>query len=82
MAGSNGAKIPCLLFSRNASRQCVDSRGPEAVDIIRSLIEEVRLVPADGALIVELRGELAGALAISESAKHPFVPAPERALQI
>jgi hypothetical protein len=37
----------------------------EAFDLIRSLIEEIRLVPEDGALRVELRGELAGILALA-----------------
>jgi hypothetical protein len=37
---------------------------------IRSLIDEIRLVPEDGALKIELRGELAGILALaSESTK-------------
>ncbi|HQT90059.1 MAG TPA: recombinase family protein [Acidiphilium sp.] len=37
----------------------------EAFSIIRTLIEEVRLVPEDGALRVEIRGALAGILALS-----------------
>ena len=46
-----------------------DSRD-EAFEIIRSLIDEIRLVPEDGALKIELRGELAGILALaSESTK-------------
>ena len=36
----------------------------QAFDLIRSLIEVIRLVPEDGALKVELRGELAGILAL------------------
>jgi site-specific DNA recombinase len=34
----------------------------EAFDVIRSLIDEIRLVPADGELRIEIRGELAGIL--------------------
>jgi chromosome segregation ATPase len=34
----------------------------EAFDLIRSLIEEIRLVPEDGALRIEIKGELAGSL--------------------
>ena len=46
-----------------------DSRD-EAFEIIRSLIDEIRLVPESGALKIELRGELAGILALaSESTK-------------
>ena len=37
----------------------------EAFSIIRSLIDEVRLVPEDGQLRVEIRGALAGILALS-----------------
>ena len=36
----------------------------QAFDLIRSLIEVIRLVPEDGAFKVELRGELAGILAL------------------
>ena len=35
-------------------------RGREVFEIIRSLISEVRLVPADGVLAIELAGDLAG----------------------
>jgi hypothetical protein len=46
-----------------------DSRD-EAFEIIRSPIDEIRLVPEDGALKIELRGELAGILALAaESTK-------------
>ncbi len=41
-----------------------DSRD-EAFEIIRSLIDEIRLVPEGGALKIELRGELAGILALA-----------------
>jgi hypothetical protein len=42
----------------------------KSFEIIRSLIDEIRLVPEDGALKIELRGELAGILALaSESTK-------------
>jgi site-specific DNA recombinase len=57
-------------------------RGREAVDIIRSLIKEVRPVPADGELTIELRGELAGILALAGNAKQPLASGPDRALQI
>ena len=55
--------------------------GSEAFELLRSLIEEVRLVPADGSLNLELKGDLAGILAISDSTKATCEPA-ARALQI
>ena len=42
----------------------------KSFEIIRSLIDEIRLVPEDGALKIELRGELAAILALTaESTK-------------
>ncbi len=43
----------------------------EAFELIRSLIDEICLVPADGQLRVELRGELAGILALAADSKKP-----------
>ena len=40
----------------------------EAFDVIRSLIDEIRLVPADGELRIEIRGELAGILELCRDA--------------
>ena len=37
--------------------------------MIRSLIERVRLTPVDGQLEIELKGDLAGILAISDAAQ-------------
>src|SRR5260370_42087590 len=57
------------LRERYSLAQRSNSRD-EAFEIIRSLIDEIRLVPQDGALKIELRGELAGILALaSESTK-------------
>ncbi len=48
-----------------------DSRSKdEAFSIIRTLIEEVRLVPEDGHLRVEIRGALAGILALATNGKN------------
>jgi site-specific DNA recombinase len=55
--------------------------GREAFELVRSLISEVRLVPADGTLLLELEGDLAGIVAISESAKPGQEPG-AKALQI
>ena len=43
----------------------------EAFELIRSLIEEIRLIPEDGQLRIELRGELAGILALSAAGNMP-----------
>src|ERR1041385_5920654 len=39
--------------------------------LIRSLIEEIRLVPESGALRIELKGELAGIRALAADSKQP-----------
>jgi site-specific DNA recombinase len=41
----------------------------EAMELIRSLIEAVVLVPAEGSLKVEVRGDLAAILAFGEGKK-------------
>jgi site-specific DNA recombinase len=43
----------------------------EALEVIRSLIDEIRLVPDDGELRVELKGELSGILALAADNKKP-----------
>ncbi len=58
------AKIRDLRETLNAP----DSRD-EAVVILRSLIEEIRLHPVDGELRIELKGELANLLAFAQD--HP-----------
>ncbi|MDF2811348.1 MAG: hypothetical protein K0S56_2379 [Microvirga sp.] len=45
----------------------------EAFDLIRSLVEVIRLVPENGELKVELRGELAGILACGDLKPPRFV---------
>jgi DNA invertase Pin-like site-specific DNA recombinase len=54
----------------------------EAFELIRSLIDEIRLVPADGQLHVELRGELTGILALAADGRKPDLSAAGRAQQI
>ena len=54
----------------------------EAFDIIRSLIDEVRLVPKGGNLHIELKGELAGILNLCDAKKKPAASYEERAEQI
>jgi hypothetical protein len=43
----------------------------EATQALRSLIEEIRLVPENGKLEIEIRGDLAGILALEHKSKHP-----------
>jgi site-specific DNA recombinase len=54
----------------------------EAFELIRGLIDAVLLKPADGKLEIELRGELAGILALSEAGKASAFSPEEKALQI
>ncbi len=68
--------------SRTGRRSCSTGR-PGCFEIIRSLIDEIRLVPEGGALEIELRGELAGILALaSESTKARGLPTSGLAEQI
>ena len=43
----------------------------EAFTLIRSLIDQIRLVPENGELRIELRGALAGILALARTARSP-----------
>ncbi|PIW29656.1 MAG: resolvase [Rhodospirillales bacterium CG15_BIG_FIL_POST_REV_8_21_14_020_66_15] len=57
--------------------------GPgEAFDLIRSLVEEITLVPEDGELKVELKGDLAGILQLCSTSKSPSSLSPERLEQV
>ena len=76
-----GAKEPEPLLHPNLAElyrkhvaalvQALDSEDtrPEAMDVIRSLIEAIVLVPDNGVLRIELRGELAGILRLCADAK-------------
>jgi site-specific DNA recombinase len=54
----------------------------EAFELIRSLIDEVRLIPKDGELRISLKGELAGILSLADSHKKPATSEEGRAEQI
>jgi site-specific DNA recombinase len=56
--------------------------GREAFEMVRSLVEEVRLVPVDGQLIIELKGQLASILAIADRTKQSPEKSKQTALQI
>jgi hypothetical protein len=48
-----------------------DATRAEATDILRSLIDAIILVPEGGSLKIELRGDLAGILAVAAKEKSP-----------
>ena len=54
----------------------------EAFDIIRGLIDDVRLVPEKGNLSVVLKGELAGILSLCDARQKHATSYEERAEQI
>ena len=56
--------------------------GREAFQLIRGLIDAVVLTPLDGKLEIELQGDLAGILALSEAGKTSAFSPKEKALQI
>jgi len=56
--------------------------GREVLELIRSLIDNITLTPVDDTLKIELRGDLAGILAISEAGRNGTFSAKEKALQI
>jgi site-specific DNA recombinase len=58
------------------------NEGREAFEIVRGLIEEVRIVPTAGELTLELRGELAGILGLAETARKGSGSHQDKALQI
>ena len=56
--------------------------GREAFELIRSLVQEVRLAPTDGELCIELNGQLSGILALAEGALQLGTSSKDKALQI
>jgi hypothetical protein len=43
--------------------------GAEARELVRGLVEEIRLMPEDGRLRIEVRGELGAILRLAEGAR-------------
>ncbi len=66
LADIYGDKVERLRESLN-----VEATRGEAAEALRSLIEEIRLVPEDGHLEIELAGDLAGILALTAGSKKP-----------
>ena len=56
--------------------------GREASELIRGLIDVITLTPVEGKFNIELRGDLAGILAMSEGGRKGAVSAKDKALQI
>ncbi len=56
--------------------------GREAFEMVRSLIEEVRLIPIEGQLSIELKGQLASILAIGAGVQQGLGNTKQKALQI
>ena len=54
----------------------------EAFELIRSLIDEIVLVPEGGELNVELKGDLAGILTLCSQSKSPSGLVPEGLEQV
>ena len=56
--------------------------GRQAFERLRSVIEEVRLMPVEGQLAIELRGDLAEILKIGAASAQGSEAAKKNALQI
>jgi site-specific DNA recombinase len=69
-------KVERLRDSLNA-----ESTRAEAAEALRGLIEEIRLVPEEGQLQIELAGDLAGILALAAGSRKP-VTADRDGLQV
>ena len=54
-----------------------EAKRMAAADIIRSLVKEIVLTPSDNELKIDVRGDLAGILAISLKTKTPATRAGE-----
>ena len=48
-----------------------EEKRTEAADIIRTLVEDIVLTPADGKVEIDVRGDLAGILTLSVQTKNP-----------
>jgi hypothetical protein len=72
-----GATVEGLQTSLRQPETC-----REAFELIRGLIDAIMLTPSHGKLKIELRGDLAGILALSEASKGNTFSANEKALQI
>ncbi len=65
------------LYQDRVARLHAELNRPEvrtqAIEILRSLIEEIRLVPENGRLEIEVVGDLAGILTLGGERKQPAV---------
>jgi len=74
------------IYRGTVERLEVSLRQPdtdrEAFELIRGLVDVIILTPVDGELEIELRGDLAGILAMSEAGSAGAFSPKEKALQI
>ena len=59
-----------------------DDTRAQAAEVIRSLVSEIVLKPEDGALQIDVRGDLAGILTIAAAGKQKNPPMRVRALMV
>ena len=59
-----------------------EATSTKAFELIRSLVDEIRLVPVEGELKIELKGDLAAILGLCQTSKSPSGLTPERLLQV
>jgi hypothetical protein len=63
------------IYRERIARLCDslnDDEGmPQAAEVLRSLIDQIRLVPDDGKLVIALRGDLAAILTFASNKKRP-----------
>ena len=78
----NLAAIYCARIENLEAALRDPAQDREAFEIVRGLIEQVRIVPGDGDVTIELTGELAGILAITETAKKGAISHQYQAPQI
>ncbi|MBQ1498919.1 MAG: recombinase family protein [Sphingomonas sp.] len=68
MARHYHARVDALY---TALREDSEAKRMTAADVLRSLIKKVVLTPENGELLIDVRGDLAGILAISLNSKKP-----------
>ncbi len=60
---------PCLVGMEACSAKL--AAIVEGAEVLRSMIQSIRLIPQDGALATEIGGDLAGLLAIASTNENP-----------
>ncbi|WP_456763990.1 hypothetical protein [Bradyrhizobium sp. USDA 4463] len=68
MAGQYRLRVQQLYASLQNNS---DEQRVEAADVLRTLVQQIILTPVDGKIQIDVRGDLAGILAISVQTKKP-----------